>query len=78
MADKLYHCGYLVHHANKLNKYGSKPDEAILKLSDLFPENADSDIEVKCRMIKVNYGRSTKSHNACKPLKEYAWIVEQV
>ena len=29
-------------------------------------------------MINVNYGRSTKILDACKPLKEYAWIVDQI
>jgi len=53
-------------------------DETILKLSDSFPKGADSDIEVKVRMINVNYGRSTKILDACKPLKEYAWIVDQI
>ena len=45
-------------------------DETILKLSDSFPKGADSDIEVKVRMINVNYGRSTKILDACKPLKQ--------
>ena len=55
-----------------------QPDESILKLSDSFPKGADSDIEVKVRMINVNYGRSTNILDACKPLKEYAWIVERI
>jgi len=55
-----------------------QPDEKILRLSDSFPVGADSDIDVKVRMINVNYGRSTKILDACKPLKEYAWIVEQI
>ena len=53
-------------------------DETILKLSDSFPEGADFDIEVKVRMINVNYGRNRKLMEACKPLSEYAWIVHEV
>ena len=29
-------------------------------------------------MINVNYGRNRKLMEACKPLAEYAWIVEEV
>ena len=53
-------------------------DETILRLSDSFPKGVDPDIEVKVRMINVNYGRNTKILEACKPLKEYAWIVDKI
>ena len=55
-----------------------QPDEMMLNLSDSFSEDTDPDIEVKVRMLNVNYGRSGKLLNACEPLKEYAWLVEQV
>ncbi len=29
-------------------------------------------------MVNINYGRSKKILSACEPLKEYAWLVEQI
>lgn len=55
-----------------------KDEEVILKLSDSFPEGASADIEVKVRMINVNYGKNKKILEKCKPLGEYAWIVDQI
>ena len=43
----------------------------------LFNE-ADPDIRVKVRMININYGHSKDILEACKPLKEYSWFVEQI
>ena len=60
------------------NGTDEQEDEKILKLSDSFPEGADFDIEVKVRMINVNYGRNRKLMEACKPLSEYAWLVHEV
>ncbi|MDE5884990.1 MAG: hypothetical protein K2H29_07965 [Oscillospiraceae bacterium] len=48
----------------------------ILRLTDAFEENAESDIEVKVTMININYGHNKELLNACKPLDEYAWFVE--
>ena len=53
-------------------------DEVTLKLSDSFPEGADPDIEVRVRMVNINYGRNRKLLEACKPLKEYSWLVAEV
>ena len=54
------------------------PDEVTLRLSDSFPEGAASDIEVRVRMLNVNYGRNRELLEACKPLGEYAWLVNRV
>ena len=73
---------------NKLNKYGSEllrlpvpklvvfyngtidqPDEMTLRLSESFPEDADADIDV---------GRNKELLDACKPLGEYSWLVDEV
>lgn len=57
-----------------------KEDE-ILKLSDAFEEGegpAESDIEVRVRMININYGQNKEFLGACRPLSEYAWLVEQI
>ena len=60
------------------NGKDDQPEEVILKLSDSFPEGSHSDVEVKARMINVNYGNSKDLMGACKPLKEYSWLVEEV
>ena len=56
------------------------PDEQILRLSDAFPADrrAESDIEVRVRMININQGRSADVLQACKPLEEYTWTVETI
>ena len=56
----------------------NQPDEKILKLSDSFPEGVDADIEVKVRMLNVNLGRNKALLDACKPLGEYSWLVNEV
>ena len=53
-------------------------NEVILKLSDSFPKGAESDIEVKVRMINVNYGESKKILEACKPMYEYSWLIQTI
>ena len=55
-----------------------QPDELILKLSDSFPEDSNPDIEVRVRMLNVNYGRNQELLGACKPLSEYAWLVNEI
>ena len=64
------------------NGKADQPNDTILQLSDSFdvdPDvNADPDIAVKVRMINVNYNGNTEVLNACRPLKEYAWIVDQI
>ena len=55
-----------------------QPDEMILQLSDSFPKGSVSDIEVRVRMININYGRNQKLMEACKPLMEYPWLIAEV
>ena len=55
-----------------------QPDEKTLRLSESFPEDADADIEVKVRMLNVNVGRNKELLDACKPLGEYSWLVDEV
>ena len=43
-----------------------QPDEQILRLSDSFPKGADSDIEVKVRMLNVNSGRNQRLLEICE------------
>ena len=37
-----------------------------------------SDIEVKVRMLNVNHGHNRELMEACEPLAEYAWFVEEI
>lgn len=57
-----------------------KDDEVILKLTDSFEESVReySDIEVRVRMLNVNYGRNKKLMDRCKPLAEYSWFIEEI
>lgn len=53
-------------------------DETVLRLSDSFPEGSEPDIDVRVRMININFGRSDDILRACRPLKEYSWLVEEI
>ena len=62
------------------NGEGEAEDEIIIKLSDAFEERVrdKADIEVKVRMINVNYGRNRKLLGNCKPLAEYSWFINEI
>lgn len=55
-------------------------DEVILKLSDSFDEEhrEESDIEVRVRMININYGRNKALLKASNPLEGYSWFVDKI
>ena len=53
-----------------------QPEKIILKLSDAF--DGEGDIEVKITMLNINYGKNKKLMEACKPLNEYAWLVDKI
>lgn len=56
------------------NGLKEQEDETILRLSDSFDADhrIESDIEVRVRMLNVNYGRNKDLMDKCKPLAEYA------
>ena len=61
------------------NGTADEPERYVLKLSDAFCiPSEESDVEVKVTMININYGKNQELMNACKPLKEYAWLVEKI
>jgi hypothetical protein len=62
------------------NGTDDKPDEMSLYLSDAFPPDMrdQSDIQVHVRMINVNRGHSPNLLTGCRPLGEYAWIVDAI
>ena len=55
-------------------------DETILELSDAFPSELkfESDIEVRVKMLNINYDRNRELLRACQPLGEYSWFVREV
>ncbi|HAG69999.1 MAG TPA: hypothetical protein DCL38_08500 [Lachnospiraceae bacterium] len=62
------------------NGIKEQEDEVILRLSDSFGEahRNDADIEVRVRMLNVNYGRNSEIMENCRPLYDYAWLIEQI
>ena len=38
----------------------------------------DGDIEVRVAMLNINYGKNKAFMEACKLLKEYAWLVHTI
>lgn len=56
------------------------PDETILRLSDSFKSEhgGKSDIEVKVRMLNINYGHNAELLQKCRPLYEYSWFIDRV
>ena len=51
--------------------------EVSAEVERIFQETSP-DIEVKVRMVNINYGHNMEILYACKPLEEYAWFVAQV
>lgn len=57
-----------------------KPEVMELNLFDAFPEDkrAESDIQVRVRMININSGKNPDMVKKCKPLEEYIWTVAAI
>lgn len=58
-----------------------REDESVLRLRDAFEGNeraSEADIDVRVRMVNINYGRDKKLLESCEPLKEYAWLVSRI
>ena len=47
-----------------------------MKLSDAF--GGEGDIEVRVTMLNINYGKNKDLMDTCRPLREYAWLVDRV
>ena len=62
------------------NGIAEQPDEITIRLSDAFPaeKRDESDIEVRVRMININHGHNPQVMEACKPLQEYAMMVDMI
>lgn len=52
------------------------PEEQILRLSDAFEnKNQEADVEVKVRMLNINYGHNKELMERCSVLEEYAQFI---
>ena len=63
------------------NGLTAKPDETFLYLSDAFHKDGDrslSDVELKVRMLNINYGHNAELMKLCEPLMEYSWLVDEI
>jgi hypothetical protein len=41
-------------------------------------KDSDPDIEVRVRMLNINYGHNRKLLSSCKALYEYSWLVDRI
>ncbi len=53
------------------------PGETDAEVDRLYRE-ADPDIQVRVKMVNINFGRNSKLLSACKPLEEYSWFIAQI
>ena len=63
------------------NGTDEKEEDGFLELKDSFPERLREgipDISVRVRMLNINKGRNQKLMEACRPLAEYAWLIEEI
>ena len=51
-------------------------EEKILYLSKFF--TGEGDIEVKVRMVNINYGHNEKLLKTCRQLGEYSWFIAEI
>lgn len=53
------------------------PEEQILKLSDAFEDKGkETDVELRVKMLNINYGHNKELMEKCRVLKEYAEFVD--
>ena len=53
-------------------------DDTVLELKDAFRPAVESDISVRVRMVNINYGKNRELLDACRPLSEYAWLIDRI
>lgn len=59
------------------NGEADTPDEEVLKLSDAFiNRERQADVELRVRMLNINYGHNKELMDRCCTLREYAEFVE--
>ncbi|MBE5845062.1 MAG: hypothetical protein E7302_12975 [Butyrivibrio sp.] len=62
------------------NGLTNKEDESLLKLSDSFDEaqRNEADVQVRVKMLNINYGHNKELMEACRPLYEYSWFIDRI
>ena len=62
------------------NGLTEKADERILYLSDSFKgkNRNEADVEVRVKMLNINYGHNKELLEACRPLFEYSWLIDKI
>ena len=62
------------------NGTDDEPDEMEMRLSDAFPEDkrGEADVELKLRLLNINKGHNSKLQAACRPMREYSWLIEAI
>ncbi len=59
------------------NGMKKEPEERILNLSDAFiNKDREADLELRVRMLNINYGHNRELMEKCRVLKEYAMFVD--
>lgn len=51
--------------------------DVLVEVEQIFQE-ASPDIEVKVRMVNINYGHNMEMLSVCRPLEEYAWFIARI
>ncbi len=59
------------------NGTDKQPEEKILRLSEAFGAD-DGDIEVRVRMMNINYGHNCALMEACRVLNDYALLIDRI
>ena len=65
------------------NGTADQPDEVILKLSDAFESDEEAkreepELELKVRMLNINYGHNRALMEKCRPMIEYSWFIDAI
>ena len=55
-----------------------QPDEKIVRLSDSFKDTEKPDIDIRVRMLNINYNHNKLLLQSCKPLADYSVFVHEV
>lgn len=54
------------------------PKEMVLRLSDSFSGKVEPDMDIRVRMININYDENKELIALCKPLNDYSWLVAEI
>ena len=59
------------------NGTGEQPDRTTIRLSDAFIHE-DGCLECEATMLNINYGRNKELMEKCKPLRDYAILIDKI